>query len=164
MVDCIFFWVYLLFFYGRGHKVRIYKEYHSACPLPLVGIGTLPPPLSPASVPLPPRTGRGGTYSPSVEGVGKSPFRRLEKKLSTLPTLWKRPSVLDTIKAQFFFFLLGLDVVVVSHAKNIEHFEDQKGMPKPHVQKACFINKEGIRCEAKRMENEHRAGRLCTSI
>ncbi len=32
--------------------VHIYKEYHSVCPL--VGIGTLQPPLSPASVPLPP--------------------------------------------------------------------------------------------------------------
>jgi hypothetical protein len=51
------------------HKVRIYKEYHSVCPL--VGIGILPTPLSPAS-----------------EGLGESHFRRLEKKLSTLPTLW----------------------------------------------------------------------------
>jgi hypothetical protein len=33
-------------------KVRVYKEYHSVCPL--VGIRTLPTPLSPASVPLPP--------------------------------------------------------------------------------------------------------------
>jgi hypothetical protein len=30
-----------------------YTEYHSVCPLP--GIGTLPPPLSPVSVPLPPQ-------------------------------------------------------------------------------------------------------------
>jgi hypothetical protein len=34
------------------HKVDTYKEYRSLCPL--VGIGTLPTPLSPASVPLPP--------------------------------------------------------------------------------------------------------------
>jgi hypothetical protein len=36
------------------HKVRIFTEYHSVCPL--VGIGTLPPPppLSPASGHLPP--------------------------------------------------------------------------------------------------------------
>jgi hypothetical protein len=33
------------------HKVHIFKEYHSVCPL--IGIGTLPPPLSPSSVPLP---------------------------------------------------------------------------------------------------------------
>jgi hypothetical protein len=48
----------------------------------LCGIWTLPTPLSPASVPLPP-------YSPAGEGLGESQFRRLEKKLSTLPTLWR---------------------------------------------------------------------------
>jgi hypothetical protein len=37
------------------HKVRIYKEYHSVCPL--VRIGTPPTPLSPATVPLPPEPG-----------------------------------------------------------------------------------------------------------
>jgi hypothetical protein len=67
------------------HKVRIYKEYHSACPF--VGIGTLPTPLSPARVPLPPEPGE-GDHSPASEGLGESQFRRLEKKLSTLPTLW----------------------------------------------------------------------------
>ncbi len=40
------------------HKLNTYKEYHSVCPL--VGIGTLPPPLSPASVPLPPEPKGGG--------------------------------------------------------------------------------------------------------
>jgi hypothetical protein len=45
--------------YNGLHKVRIYKEYHSVCPL--VGIGTLPTPLSPASVPLPPEPGGGHT-------------------------------------------------------------------------------------------------------
>jgi hypothetical protein len=49
--------------YSVYQKVYIYKEYHSVCPLPT--------PLSPAS-----------------EGLGESQFRRLEKKLSTLPTLW----------------------------------------------------------------------------
>jgi hypothetical protein len=39
------------------HKVHIYSEYHCVCPL--VGIGTLPSPLSPTSVPLPPKTGWG---------------------------------------------------------------------------------------------------------
>ncbi len=76
---------------GRGadrgfHKVRIYKEYHSVCHL--VGIGTLPPHLSPASVPLPPEPGGGG-HSPAGEGLGESQFQRLGKKLSTLPTLWR---------------------------------------------------------------------------
>ncbi len=45
---------------------------------------------------LPPRTkGWGGTvpphaHSPAAKRVGKSQYRRLEKKLSTLPTLWLR--------------------------------------------------------------------------
>jgi hypothetical protein len=44
-----------------NHKVRLYKEYHSVCPL--VRIGTLPTPLSPASVPLPPEPGLGGRHT-----------------------------------------------------------------------------------------------------
>jgi hypothetical protein len=60
-------------------------EYHSVCPL--VGIGTLPPPLSPASVPLPPEPKR-GSHSSAGEGLGESHFRRLGEKLSTRPTLW----------------------------------------------------------------------------
>jgi hypothetical protein len=55
----------------------IYKEYHSV--RPLVGIGTLPPPLSPASVTLPPELE--GAHSPAGEGLGESQFRRLEKSL-----------------------------------------------------------------------------------
>jgi hypothetical protein len=38
--------------------------------------------------PPPPRTKGGGAHSPAGEGVGEYQFRRLEKKLSTLPTLW----------------------------------------------------------------------------
>jgi hypothetical protein len=77
--------------YGRGahvyvdHKVLIFIEYHSVCPL--VGIGTLSPPLSPASVPLPPEPKGGGAHSPAGEELGESQFRRLEEKPSTLPTL-----------------------------------------------------------------------------
>jgi hypothetical protein len=68
----------------RGSKLAtqsmysIYKEYQSICPL--VGIGTLSPPLSPASVPLFPEPG--GAHSPAGEGLGESQFRRLEKKLT----------------------------------------------------------------------------------
>jgi hypothetical protein len=63
------------------HKVRKYKEYHSVCPR--VGIGTLPPPLSPASVPLPPEPkGGGGAHSPAAKGLGEFQFRRLEKSLA----------------------------------------------------------------------------------
>jgi hypothetical protein len=50
----------------------VYKKYyHSLCPL--VGIGTLPPPLSPASVPPSPRNQRwDGAHSPAGEGLGES--------------------------------------------------------------------------------------------
>ncbi len=72
---------------GNPQSTYTYIEYHSVCPL--VGIGTLPPPLSPASLPLPPEPGRGGAHSPAGEGLGESKFRRLEKKLSTLPySVW----------------------------------------------------------------------------
>jgi hypothetical protein len=55
--------------YRRDHKVRIFKEYRSVCPL--VGIGTLPSPLSPCSeCAPPPRTGRGGG-----RGEGHTPLR-----------------------------------------------------------------------------------------
>jgi hypothetical protein len=50
--------------------------YNSVCPL--VGIGTLPPPLPEAS---PPRNQR-RAHSPAGEGLGESQFRRLEKKLA----------------------------------------------------------------------------------
>ncbi len=70
---------------ASGPQVHIYKEYHSVCPF--VGIGTLPSPLSPASVP--PQNQRGeGAHSPAGEGLGESQFRRMEKKHSTLTTLW----------------------------------------------------------------------------
>jgi hypothetical protein len=44
------------------------------------------PPLARECAP-PPRTRGGGAHSPAGEGLGESQFRRLEKKLSTLPTL-----------------------------------------------------------------------------
>jgi hypothetical protein len=68
---------------GQGTKYVHVPQY-------LVGIGTLPPSLSPASVSLPPkpRCGGGGANSSAGGGLGESQFQRLEKKLSTLPTLW----------------------------------------------------------------------------
>jgi hypothetical protein len=44
--------------------------------MPLVGIGTLLTPFSPASVPLPPETGGRGHTSLRVGGWGESQFRR----------------------------------------------------------------------------------------
>jgi hypothetical protein len=46
-------------------------NYHSVCPL--VGIGTLPTPLSPANVPHPQNPGGGGTLA-CGQGVGGSPI------------------------------------------------------------------------------------------
>jgi hypothetical protein len=55
------------------HKVHVYLEYHSLCPL--VGIGT----PSPASECASPR----GTHSPACEGVGEFQFGRLERITNT---------------------------------------------------------------------------------
>ncbi len=65
-------------------------EYHSVCSVPSSKLG-LPHPLSRKWVcPSHPRNQRegGGTHSPVYEGVGESQFGQLEKKLSTLPSLW----------------------------------------------------------------------------
>ncbi len=43
---------------------------------------------SPASEYAGPKGERGGTHSPAFEGVRNSQLGRLEKMLSTLPTLW----------------------------------------------------------------------------
>jgi hypothetical protein len=72
------------------HKVPLYKECHSVCPL--VGIGTLPTSLSPASVPSP--QNQEGHTRLRVRGWWESPeFRRQEKKLSTLASLCSNHSV-----------------------------------------------------------------------
>jgi hypothetical protein len=76
----------------------LYTEYHSVCPL--AGIGTRPTPFPQASVPPTPEPKGGGHTRLRVRGAwGESQFRRLEKKLSTLPALcnfnWDlRPAVL----------------------------------------------------------------------
>jgi hypothetical protein len=61
-------------------------DHHSVWPL--VRIGTPPNPSPAESVPPPLGPKRRGAHSPAAEGVGGSQFRRLEKELSTLPTLW----------------------------------------------------------------------------
>jgi hypothetical protein len=68
-------------------KVRVYKEYHSVCMSPGQNWDSPNPSLASECTP-PPRTGGGGAHSPAGEGLGASQFRRLEKKFSTLPTLW----------------------------------------------------------------------------
>ncbi len=58
-------------------QVRIFTEYQSV--YPLVGTGTLPPPLSPASVPLPPEPKVGG-HTRLRRGVGGVPIPTTEEK------------------------------------------------------------------------------------
>ncbi len=70
--------------YGMDHKVYIYKEYHSVCPF--VGIGTLPTPFSPASVPSPQNRG-GSAHSPAGQGLGSPNSDNLRKSLA-LCLLW----------------------------------------------------------------------------
>ncbi len=59
-----------------------------------------PTPLAAGECSLPPGPMGGGTHPPAAKGVGETQFRRLEKKLSTLPTLCLPPS-LSTGSAPF---------------------------------------------------------------
>ncbi len=63
--------------------------------VPSSELGLSHPALSPASVLLPPNQ-RGGGHTCQRARGGESQIRRLEKKLSTLPTLWCRRSSLLT--------------------------------------------------------------------
>jgi hypothetical protein len=73
----------------QQHKVRIYQKYHMQCMSPRRNWDSPTPSLASECAP-PPRTVCGGAHSPAGEGLEESQFRRLEKKLSTLPTLWTR--------------------------------------------------------------------------
>ncbi len=103
------------FFSGRlrpTHKVRTYKEYHSVCLL--IGIGTLPTPLSRASVPLPPEP-RGGHTRLRVRGWGSPNSDDWRKSLSLCllcgPTFICNTSVLfcyfQSLKTLTEYILLG---------------------------------------------------------
>jgi hypothetical protein len=48
------------------------------------------PSLASECAPPPEPKGGGVAHSRAGEGLGESQFQRLEKKLSTLPTLWKK--------------------------------------------------------------------------
>jgi hypothetical protein len=61
---------------------------------PLVGIGTLPPPLSPASVPLTPEPLGGGGGTPAGDWLGEFQFRRLEKSLALCLSVVRTNSLL----------------------------------------------------------------------
>ncbi len=74
-----------------SHKLRVYKEYHSVCPL---GVGPFQP-LSRQRVRPSPRT-RGGHTRLRVRGWGSSNSDEWRKKLNTLPTLCSLSSLPDT--------------------------------------------------------------------
>ncbi len=59
-----------------------------------------PTPFAAGECSLPPGPKGGGANSPVAKGVGESQFRRLEKKLSTLPTLCMQRSCVD-LKSPF---------------------------------------------------------------
>jgi hypothetical protein len=67
---------------STAHKVRMYIK-STTVYVPSLELGLSHPPSR-----HPPGTKGGGAHSPAGEGLGKSQFRRLEKKLSTLPALW----------------------------------------------------------------------------
>jgi hypothetical protein len=64
--------------------------------VPSSELGLSQPPLTRQRLcPSPQNRRGGGAHSPAGEGLGESQFRRLEKKLSTLPTLWVRPALVQ---------------------------------------------------------------------
>ncbi len=78
-----------------------YSTYNIKSTAVYVGIGTPPSPSLASECALPPRTGGAGAHSPAGEGLGESQFRRLEKKLSTLPALW---SIISYVQSVCIYF------------------------------------------------------------
>ncbi len=73
----------------------------------------LPQPLSCKRVcPPPPGPKAGGAHSPAAKWVGEFQFGRLEKKLSTLPTLWasKYCTIFRITRQTFYFSFLQYTV------------------------------------------------------
>jgi hypothetical protein len=70
---------------GRGTKYLYIKSTTVYVPSSELGLSQ---PLSRLRVCPSPHNGGGGAHSPAAKGVGESQFRRHEKKISTLPTLW----------------------------------------------------------------------------
>ncbi len=73
-------------------------------------IGTPPPPLPQASVYPLPEPKEGGAHSPAGEGVGGSRLGRLEKKPSTLSTLWVGPRIEQNQNIHLELVLLAAEV------------------------------------------------------
>ncbi len=80
--------------HGKRPPQSTYYRVLQCTVCPRVGNGTPPPLLPLASVPpFPPPTKGERAHSPAGEGWGFTRFRRLDKKLSTLPSLWTPPRV-----------------------------------------------------------------------
>jgi hypothetical protein len=89
--------------------------------MPLVGIGTLPTPFSPGSVPLPPETGGRGHTSLRVGGWGESQFRQgAYTVVLFICTYFVAPPVLSKL-AQLSFTLKGRRL---SHEKEGEKIDN----------------------------------------
>ncbi len=95
------------------HKVHIYKEYHSVCPL--VGIGTLPSPLSPLAsecAPPPGTKGGGGTLALRERGWGSPNADDWRKSFALYSTLWVGSGICYLLFG--ICFLHGLDIILYS--------------------------------------------------
>ncbi len=90
------------------HKVRKYKESHMQC-MSLVGIGTLPTPFSPASVPFPPEpAGRGHSHSPlRMRGWGSPNSDDGRKSLALCLLCAVYPLLLNLIRWTYTVFSLS---------------------------------------------------------
>jgi hypothetical protein len=77
-----------------------------------------PNPSLPSECGPPPEPKGRGANSPAGEGMGENQFRRLEKKLNTLPTLWPTFSVVS-IEAGWETSLN--DRIIQSSLKDVTH-------------------------------------------
>jgi hypothetical protein len=99
-----------LFVYLTHHKVRIYKEYHSVCPL--VGTWFLPTPLSPASVPLPIEP-EGRHTRLRVRGWGSPNSDDLRKSLGLcLLCVTQKPDPLSLTVFFYFLFITEAEFMI----------------------------------------------------
>jgi hypothetical protein len=84
---------------SSSHKTKYVYKKSTTVYVPSLEL-VLSQPLSRQRVCPSPQNRGGGAHSPEGEGLGESQFRRLEKKLSTLPTLCPTIYNLHTVRAQ----------------------------------------------------------------
>jgi hypothetical protein len=76
-----------VYLYLSPTKYVFFIEYHTTVYVSSSEFGSPNPSLASEGASLPRTPGGGGAHSPAGEGLGESQFRRLKKKLGTLPTL-----------------------------------------------------------------------------